>query len=104
MIKCNECGLCKEACPVFRVVKKESVSPRGFAILDKKQNYDKVLYYCTLCNNCKVACPYGVDLKLEELREKVLEQNGETDAVKEMITNLRDFGNPYGMSTGMKRE
>ena len=97
MIKCNECGLCKENCPVFRVVKKESVSPRGFAILKEKGVYDKVMYICSLCNNCKSVCPYGVDLKLGEMREYVLKNGGETPATKEIIENLRQFGNPYGI-------
>ena len=76
MSKCNECGLCRENCPVFRVVKKESVSPRGFAILQKKEHYEKVFLLCTLCNNCKVVCPYKVDLNLLETREKVLANAG----------------------------
>lgn len=101
MIKCNECGLCKESCPVFRVVKKESLSPRGFAILKEKGVYDKSMYVCSLCNNCKSSCPYGVDLKLEEMREYILKNCGETDVIREMIENLRRTGNPYGLSVGL---
>ncbi len=100
MTKCNECGLCKEFCPVYRVVRRESVSPRGFAILEKKEVYDKVFYLCTLCNNCKSVCPYKVDLNLLEMREKVL-ANNETLAMKEMIENLRTTGNPYGKKVGI---
>lgn len=101
MTKCNECGLCKESCPVFRVLKKECVSPRGFAILQKKEQYDKVFYLCTLCNNCKIVCPYKADLNLLEIREKVLEKSGEIPAVKEMVENLRRTGNPYGKTVGI---
>ena len=99
MIKCNQCGLCKENCPVFRVVRRESVSPRGFATLIDKNHFDKVLYLCSLCNNCKTVCPYGVDLKLEDVREQVLANGGEPIALREMIENLRNTGNPYGITT-----
>jgi len=101
MIKCNECGLCKENCPVFRVVKKESVSPRGFAAMQKKGVFDKAMLLCSLCNNCKSVCPYGVDLRLGEMREYVLKNGGETAGTKEIIENLRKYGNPYGISVGL---
>jgi len=97
MPKCNECGLCKEACPVFSVLKRESVSPRGFAILQKKEVYDKIIYLCSMCNNCKEACPYGVDLKLRKFREDMVESNIETSSNKKVINNLRLSGNPYGV-------
>ncbi|MBL7051662.1 MAG: 4Fe-4S dicluster domain-containing protein [Nanoarchaeota archaeon] len=96
MIKCIECGLCKEVCPVFRVLKRESVSPRGFAILQNKEVYNKMFYMCSLCNNCKVVCPYKVDLKLLETREEVNKESGATDKMKEIIENLRKSGNIYG--------
>jgi len=97
LIKCNECGLCRENCPVFRVVKRESVSPRGFAVLTQKQKFDKIMYVCSLCNNCKTVCPYGVDLKLNEMREYVLANGGETAALKSLMENLRNTGNPFGV-------
>jgi len=99
LIKCNECGLCKENCPVYRVVRRESVSPRAFAILIEKQQFDKIMFLCSLCNNCKTSCPYGVDLELQEMREKVLMDGGETTTLRTIIENLRNTGNPYGKST-----
>ena len=96
MPRCNECGMCKEDCPVFRALKRESVSPRGFAILQKKEVYDKIVYLCSLCGNCIKSCPYGVDLKLREFREKTVENNVESSGNKKVIDNLRKFGNPYG--------
>ncbi len=97
MPRCNECGLCKENCPVFRALKRESVSPRGFAILQKKEVYDKIIFLCSLCGNCKHACPYGVDLDLLKFRQKVLEKGVESSANKKVINNLRSSGNPYGV-------
>ena len=95
-MKCNECGLCRESCPVFDVLKRESVSPRGFAVLQKKEVLDKMFYLCVLCGNCERECPYQVKLKLSEVREKLVEQGIETENNKKMIENLRKTGNPYG--------
>jgi len=97
MPKCNECGLCKEDCPVFRVLRRESVSPRGFAILQKLEKHDKIFYLCTLCGNCTKVCPYGVDLKLLEFREQLVENGVETSGNKKVIDSLRKNGNPYGV-------
>jgi Fe-S oxidoreductase len=99
LIKCNECGLCKESCPVFRVVKRETLSPRGFAIMKKEEKFDKLFYLCSLCNNCKVSCPYGVDLALEETRAYVAKKGEATKEMQKVIGNLRETGNPYGIKT-----
>ena len=97
MSKCNECGLCREACPVFSVLRRESVSPRGFAVLMKKEVKDKMFYLCTLCKNCERVCPYGVRLKLLENREGLVENKVETNGAKEVIENLKKCGNPFGL-------
>ena len=62
----------------------------------QKQKFDKTMYLCSLCNNCTSVCPYGVDLKLEDMREYVLANGGETQATRKIIENLRTTGNPYG--------
>ena len=82
---------------MYRVVRRETVSPRGFAIMQKKEKFHKLFYLCALCNNCKSNCPYDVDLKLEEMREYVAEHGKPTEAMKEIIENLRRTGNPYGL-------
>ena len=47
--KCSLCGLCKSECPVFRIIKRETVGPRGKVILMKSNILDKILYLCCLC-------------------------------------------------------
>ena len=82
---------------MYKIVRRESVSPRGFAIMQKQQKFDKLFYMCALCNNCKVSCPYDVELNLEETR-KYLAKNGETTkAMRQVIENLKETGNPYGI-------
>lgn len=94
--RCSLCGYCNSNCPVFQVVRKEAVSPRGFAILEKKEMLDKVFYACTLCNACKEKCVINIDLKLRKVRQLLIEKGLETRAGKKMIENIRKFGNPYG--------
>lgn len=92
---CEECGLCREACPVFRVLRRESVSPRGFAILQKKHVYSKVFLMCTLCDACKKDCDFGVDLGLESFREELIEVDLETDVIKKIRRSFKKNGHPF---------
>jgi glycolate oxidase iron-sulfur subunit len=94
--KCSLCGLCKANCPVFKVLRTETVGPRGKAILSKKGVLDEVFYKCTLCKACTVECPLGVDLELEKTRVELVEKRIETEASKKMIKNIRKYGNPFG--------
>ncbi|MFH1210475.1 MAG: (Fe-S)-binding protein [archaeon] len=94
--KCTECGLCKNACPVYRAAKRESVSPRGKAMLIKQDVKHGVFYGCTLCKACEVACPLNLDLGLKEWRVELVKSGIETEAGKKMIENVRQYGNPFG--------
>jgi len=96
--KCFNCGLCKANCPVYKVILKETVSPRGKSILLKKDVLDKIFYLCTLCKACERECPAQVRLSevIREAREMLVENNMETEANKKMIDNIRKFGNPFG--------
>ena len=66
--------------------------------MQKAEHWDKLFYMCSLCNNCKTGCPYGVDLKLQETREFVTKHGHATDAMKKVIENLKLTGNPYGIT------
>ena len=96
--RCSLCGLCKENCPVFALITEETISPRGKSILLKKELLDKIFYMCSLCKACEVTCPANV--KLAELfrgaRVGLVERGIETEKNKEMIKNIREFGNPFG--------
>ena len=95
---CIKCGLCKSLCPVFRVLREESVSPRGKVILLSDKILDKAIFECNLCRGCEQICPLNVKvcdavLKAREamvLRGKGLKSN------EEMIMNVRKYGNVFG--------
>lgn len=94
---CINCGMCRNSCGVFKVLLDERNSPRGRAVLMKKEIIDKAFYYCTLCGRCNNDCPLGINL-LEEFRdnrEKVVKKLT-TKSNREMIENVRKFGNPMG--------
>lgn len=94
---CTLCGFCKYNCPVFRATKKETLSPRGRAILLKKGILDRdVFFKCSICKACEEVCPVRVDFRFQKIRTKLIEQGRETEANKKMIKNIREYGNPFG--------
>ncbi|MFA4871655.1 MAG: (Fe-S)-binding protein [Patescibacteria group bacterium] len=94
---CSRCGLCRETCEFFKLVRHESVSPRGKAILKDNEKLAELFYtHCTVCLACRVICPLGYDLEIESIRQKMVALGLETEANKEMIANIRKYGNPFG--------
>ena len=97
---CIRCGLCN-VCPVFRVEKLESVSPRGKIIVSKSidSRIARDFFKCSICGLCEVVCPVNLKLtefwekKREELFEKKLAPLPIHKKLREMT--FRDF-NPYG--------
>jgi len=95
---CSRCGLCKANCPVFRILLKESYSPRGRAILISENRLDDLLHYCVLCKSCELSCPVGIELPdiIRAARAEMVKSGAETDANRKMIKNIREHGNPFG--------
>lgn len=96
--KCVKCGLCKGNCPVFRIIREETISPRGKAILLKEKSYNKLIFDCSLCRACEISCPLGLKLtnSFRKARTVLAEEGKETKENKEMIENVRKDGNPFG--------
>jgi Fe-S oxidoreductase len=94
---CSLCGFCKYNCPVFRATKRETLSPRGRAILSKKKILDRdVIFKCSLCKACEKSCPAKIDFHFSKMRTRLIEQGKDTEANKKMIENVRKYGNPFG--------
>lgn len=94
--KCSLCGFCKVNCPVFKVTLNETDSPRGKAVLIKKEYYSNIFYKCTLCKACIQDCPADADIKLRDVRVKLVRNKAETEQNRKMIKNIREHGNPFG--------
>lgn len=102
--KCVKCGLCKSLCPVFKIVREETISPRGKVLILEKDIYDKIVYECSLCKACEEKCPLGLKLcdAFRKARKVLVESGKETKENKEMIRNIRRDGNPFGKVSGKK--
>ena len=94
--KCTLCGLCKANCPIYKVLLEEKYSPRGKAMLIKKEILSDIFYDCTLCGACEVECPVDIDIDMRKIRNKLVEKGMETSVNKKMIENVRKYGNPFG--------
>ncbi len=85
--RCNKCGLCIPACPVYQQVLMEGASPRGKIQLIKSflegdlklsKRFKEIILTCLLCENCVVNCPSGVrhDHVFTDLRTALIEKHG----------------------------
>jgi glycolate oxidase iron-sulfur subunit len=95
--KCTKCGLCKELCPVFRVLREEQSSPRGHAILLSNKIFDKIVFQCTLCKACEEKCPFNLEIcKAIKKARFILNFKGkENEENKKILKKITNKENPY---------
>ena len=96
--QCVKCGLCKNLCPVFRVMREEQYSPRGKAIILNNEDYEKIVYSCSLCKACEKQCPLNLKLcnAFVNTRKILVSEKKDVAGNKELISNLQKTGNIYG--------
>jgi len=67
--RCNKCGLCTTACPVYQQLLIEAANPRGRIQMVKyflegkaplTKRFKEIILTCLLCETCVVNCPSGV--------------------------------------------
>lgn len=95
--KCIKCGLCKELCPVFKVLREEQSSPRAHAILLSNGIIEEIIRECTLCRACEEKCPLNLKLcdAVRKARQILNLKGDEKPEIKKMIKNLEEGKNPY---------
>lgn len=95
--KCIKCGLCKELCPVFNILREEQSSPRGHAILLSNKIYDEMLFDCTLCKACEEKCPLNLKIctAIRKARKVMNLRDQEHPKNREMVKKIRERKNPY---------
>ena len=71
ILRCNHCGFCQAACPLFKATRRNALNARGKMILlqdmlDGRQELCnaliETLFQCTLCGGCANQCPAGVNV------------------------------------------
>ena len=103
---CVKCGLCKSLCPVFKVLKKEEVSPRGKGIIISDKIIDKIVFQCNLCKGCEQKCPLDIKIcdAVRKVREAMVLKGKGLKENEKMIENVRKTGNPFGKMTEKDKE
>ena len=98
---CNECGICKSVCPMYRIMLKESQSPRGMLIVEGKGIKTPSVFNCANCFACKEVCPSKVDFSIERIRQKIVKEV-EIEAARKILENIQKCNNPYGVDEAEK--
>lgn len=118
------CGFCREDCPIFTGVRKESTCARGIsaimlAFLDgfikPNERLAKTFNLCTTCRWCTERCPINIEYPtkppnlridipemIENFRADLLERGFVPAKVKEMLLNIRRTYNPWGSPSGKR--
>ena len=69
--KCSRCGLCQNACPIYKLTKNECAVSKGKFVmlkgvvkghLELSENINKYLDLCLKCGKCKEFCPSDIDV------------------------------------------
>jgi len=95
--KCNKCGLCKELCPVFKIIREEQFSPRGHAILLSNKTIDKIVFDCTLCKACEEKCLFNLKIckAIKRARQILNLKEKDNQKSKEMLKKFEEKKNPF---------
>lgn len=103
---CLMCGFCRTGCPVYKETLIESENARGRVILaynlltgrikPSKELAEK-FYECTMCLNCKVACPAGVRVAdiIESTRKRLVKEGYLPEIHRTLLENMAEVGNPF---------
>ena len=106
--KCRFCWMCRHLCPIQLQTGKELNTPRAKGLLLSMQHRGTVtmdkdmaqaMYECVLCDACTNDCATGYQppLYIREARTEAVVSDLAPDAVMELIENVENTGNIYGM-------
>ncbi len=96
---CYQCGVCTATCPwgqvdsramnVRRLLRETQLTARGDA---------EVLWLCTMCRQCELLCPRGVEVVkvIRELRSRSFSERTIPAALEEALWSLLENDNPLG--------
>lgn len=117
--RCFRCGYCKLPgnyidfnCPAYAAFRFETYSPGGRMWLlrawlegglEPSRRFQEILFACAACRNCVEQCalPKIKDELLAAFtagKEKLVAEGKVPPAVRDCLTRLQQYGNPYGLS------
>ena len=105
--RCTRCGACLAVCPTYRVLARETESPRGRLALARAWAEERLapgpraaelVYRCALCAACNTACPTGleVDAILQGLRTRLAAADLMPEALQRLRSAIEVRGNILG--------
>ncbi|MCL6431788.1 MAG: (Fe-S)-binding protein [Anaerolineae bacterium] len=105
--RCTRCGACLAVCPTYRVLARETESPRGRlalarayieAALPPSPRAAELVYRCALCAACNAACPTGleVDTILQGLRARLAGEGLLPESLQRLRSAVGASGNILG--------
>lgn len=95
MLRCNRCGYCQAACPIYDVLRREPATARGRiqllravseGVLPISALVSRYIYGCTECQACRVSCPGGV--RIDEIFSAAREVIAETEFFPKTLAEL----------------
>ncbi len=95
MLRCNRCGYCQAACPIYDVLRLEPMTARGRiqllrAVAEGKlplsDMVSHLVYCCTDCQSCRVSCPGGV--RTEEIFAAARQLLADSDYLPSTLAEL----------------
>lgn len=106
--KCRFCWMCRHLCPVQHQTGKELNTPRAKGLLlsmvsknaaEFDRDMAEAMYECMLCDACVNDCCTGYQppLFIREARTGAVVNDLAPEAVMQLIENVEDSGNIYGM-------
>ena len=106
IMACLMCGFCRAGCPVYQETSVESKNARGRVILafnlltgriEPSKEVAEKFYECTMCHNCKVACPAGVQVAdiVESARRRLVKEGYLPEIHQTLLENIAEVGNPF---------
>ena len=106
ILYCINCGACLDFCPVFHQIGRnygaEYLGTKGIIFAGFSEGFKRAkeanCFSCASCLACYENCPAKINLPelMKKLRSYLEKENLQTEANKEMIENIRKFGNPFG--------
>ncbi len=108
ILRCNSCGFCQAACPIFKATRRSALNARGKMIVvqdmlqDRQEICDELvetLFQCTLCGACAHQCPAGVKVPdvIKAVRKDMVDVGTCHPAFKGMNQVLDTHANIYAM-------